>query len=289
MGPFWGFRGAARPKSSQAAQKGPDARRRAPRPPRRTPCTLRGAAALANEADGPFSAAGHLGGAVTASRRLDWDGHEAERTRSCRHGSGSGWEEPGDLPDEKEDGEGDNDEVHDRLQEGAIVQRGGARRLGRGDCRILRARQTDEEAGHIALAQEHAYGRHEDIAHEGRDDLAEGRAYHHGDGELDHIAPHDELFELSQHVALLSPGQRASLDYSRDNATLVYSALASGLRPSARTAALSLSEGEGFIFIPRPRRGRGQGEGEGRAMPFLNTPHGAYFAREVPPPDDELV
>src|SRR5712692_3675822 len=57
MGPFWGFRGAARPKSSQAAQKGPDARRRAPRPPRRTLCTLRGAAALANEADGPFSAA----------------------------------------------------------------------------------------------------------------------------------------------------------------------------------------------------------------------------------------
>jgi hypothetical protein len=39
-----------------------------------------------------------------------------------------------------------------------------------------------------------------------------------------------------------------SLDHSRDNATLVYSALASGLRPSARTAALSLGEGEGFIL-----------------------------------------
>src|SRR5712691_13112722 len=57
---------------------------------------------------------------------------------------------------------------------------------------------------------------------------------------------------------------RVSLDYLRDNATLVYSALASGLRPSAPTAALSLSEGEGFILIPRPRRGRGQGEGEAR-------------------------
>jgi phenylpropionate dioxygenase-like ring-hydroxylating dioxygenase large terminal subunit len=26
-----------------------------------------------------------------------------------------------------------------------------------------------------------------------------------------------------------------------------------------------------------------------KPRPFLNTPYGAYFAREVPPPDDELV
>jgi hypothetical protein len=26
-----------------------------------------------------------------------------------------------------------------------------------------------------------------------------------------------------------------------------------------------------------------------KPRPFLNTPHGAYFARGVPPPDDELV
>ena len=36
-------------------EKGPDARRRGPRPPRRTCCTSRGAAALSNEADGPLS------------------------------------------------------------------------------------------------------------------------------------------------------------------------------------------------------------------------------------------
>src|SRR6266446_3637495 len=41
--------------------------------------------------------------------------------------------------------------------------------------------------------------------------------------------------------------------YRRDHTTLPYSALASGLRLSARIAALSLSEGEGFISIPRPR------------------------------------
>src|SRR5207245_9885419 len=41
----------------------------------------------------------------------------------------------------------------------------------------------------------------------------------------------------------------------------VYSALASGLRPSARTAALSPCGGEGSKRIPLPRRGRGLGEG----------------------------
>src|SRR5712691_5962366 len=38
-----------------------------------------------------------------------------------------------------------------------------------------------------------------------------------------------------------------------------YSALASGLCPSARTAALSLSEGEGFIFDPSPPKGERAG------------------------------
>src|SRR5437773_11780380 len=44
-------------------------------------------------------------------------------------------------------------------------------------------------------------------------------------------------------------------------ASLIYSALASGLRPSARTAVLSPSGGEGSKRIPLPRRGRGLGEG----------------------------
>jgi NAD(P)-dependent dehydrogenase (short-subunit alcohol dehydrogenase family) len=47
----------------------------------------------------------------------------------------------------------------------------------------------------------------------------------------------------SRLAAYQEAARPTSQDYCRDNATLVYSALASGLRPSARTAALSLGEG----------------------------------------------
>ena len=51
-------RRCCRPGAAGAGgEKGPDARRRGPRCPRRTLCTLRACAALANEADGPLSAA----------------------------------------------------------------------------------------------------------------------------------------------------------------------------------------------------------------------------------------
>ena len=62
--------GGAIPPDRQAAQKGPDARRRAMRRVRRTPRTPQRARERANAADGPFSAASHAesgGAAITSS------------------------------------------------------------------------------------------------------------------------------------------------------------------------------------------------------------------------------
>src|SRR5713226_3788198 len=85
----------------QAAQKDPDARRRPKAAREAYSLYVERAAEGDNEADGPFSAACDLRGAMTASRRLHGDWHEAERTRSCRRGGGSGREKPVDLPDKQ--------------------------------------------------------------------------------------------------------------------------------------------------------------------------------------------
>ena len=58
------------------------------------------------------------------------------------------------------------------------------------------AAYRQEEVPEVELSDNHADGRHDEIAHERRDDLPERGADDHADGEIDHVAPHRERLEL---------------------------------------------------------------------------------------------
>src|SRR5499427_3347306 len=149
-----------------------------------------------------------LRGAVGAARRPQGNGGETERARPRGHRRGGGREQPVDLLDDEEDGEGHDEEVDDRLDEDAVVDRGHPRRLGGGDGGELLPAERDEEVREVRLAEQEADGGHEHVGDERGDHPAEGRADHHAHSELHHVAPHDELFELFQHGAPLDEFSR---------------------------------------------------------------------------------
>jgi len=105
---------------------------------------------------------------------LDWHAGQAQRTilgrRVCR------WRclfQPVHLLDHNEDREGDDDEVQDIVQEQPNIDRGGPGFLGQRQGGIGLAGQIDKDFAEIHAAQQHAQRRHNNILHQGGNDLAE--------------------------------------------------------------------------------------------------------------------
>src|SRR6185503_8375861 len=61
------------------------------------------------------------------------------------------------------------------------------------------ATERDEHVREVDAAEQEPDRRHQDVFYERVDDLAEGGADDHADGEVDDVAPHRELFELFEH------------------------------------------------------------------------------------------
>ena len=91
--------------------------------------------------------------------------------------------------DEKEDGEGDDEEIDDGLEEVAVVYGG----------RFFDAEEgrTDKfKAGEVETADNHGDDGHDDVVYKGSDDGGESATDDDADGEVDNGATVNELFEL---------------------------------------------------------------------------------------------
>ena len=93
--------------------------------------------------------------------------------------------------DDQEDHEGDDQELDDRVQEGAVTQRDFSG-LGGGIGRL----EHEFQLGKIDVAQQQPDGRHDDLIDQRGDNLAERAADDHADSQIEHIAPGDKLFEF---------------------------------------------------------------------------------------------
>ncbi len=131
-----------------------------------------------------------------------------------------------------EDAEGQDGEINALLDEGAVVPpdrfRGfgrlhhrGAGTLGervRHDVRGLRrevadAREVDAQVAEVGVAEQGPDGRHDDIVHERRHDLAERAADDDADGHVHYVALEGEFLELLEechdsNVFLIASGVR---------------------------------------------------------------------------------
>src|SRR6267142_3683318 len=144
-----------------------------------------------------------LRGAVRAASCLDRDRHRALRALARGRRRWGRALEPVRLAHDEKDGEGHEDEVDDRVDEHAVVQRGRAVRLGRGQRRIGPPREADEEIAEVDAAECEAERRHQQVVHERGHDGAEGHAEDDRHREVDDVATHEERLELAEHAGLL--------------------------------------------------------------------------------------
>jgi hypothetical protein len=104
-----------------------------------------------------------------------------------------------DLLDQQEDGEGDDHESDYRVDEEAVVERGRAGRLGRGEGRVRGALQRDEEVAEVDATEEQADRRHQQIIDQRIDDRRERHPENEADPQVDDIATHREIAKLAPH------------------------------------------------------------------------------------------
>jgi hypothetical protein len=105
----------------------------------------------------------------------------------------------GQQLDQREDGDGDDQKVKYRLQEGAVVpgHRGAGipAGLAQGHLHVFEVQATDQEP----------QNRGDDVGDQRGHDLAEPGSDHHADGHVDDVALHGEGFEVCQNFHV-SPG-----------------------------------------------------------------------------------
>jgi hypothetical protein len=104
-----------------------------------------------------------------------------------------------DLSDKQEDRKGHDQEIQYGVEEYSVIDGGGTRSLGCGECGMSITGEINKEAGKIDLADQEADGGHEDIVDKGTDDLAEGGADNDPDSHIEDIPAHRKLSELSTH------------------------------------------------------------------------------------------
>src|SRR5205807_5790849 len=96
------------------------------------------------------------------------------------------------LDHEEEHGRGDGDERDDVVEKVAVGE----------DAPV----DPEVQRAEVGLAE---YGRHDrgqDVGHHRLDHGLEGEADHHGHGQIDHVAPEDELLELLPQVLAVGHG-----------------------------------------------------------------------------------
>src|SRR5262249_20689078 len=81
-----------------------------------------------------------------------------------------------DLPEQDEDGEGQDQEADDVVQEHAVVERRGTCLLGGGQRVVVLAGEGQEQVREVDLPDDEAERRHEHVVHERGDDLPERRS-----------------------------------------------------------------------------------------------------------------
>ena len=101
-----------------------------------------------------------------------------------------------DLLDDQKNRKCDNQKIEDIVEKDAVIQRGRAGRFRSRDARIILRRKIDKQVGKIDLAQSQAYGRHENIFDEGRDDSLTA-------AEFDELVTEYNLVSWTAHPALL--------------------------------------------------------------------------------------
>src|SRR3546814_8285498 len=70
---------------------------------------------------------------------------------------------------------------------------------------VILAVECDEQLRKIRASHRHPHDRHDDAVDQGGDDLAECRADHHRDRQVQHVAARDEFLELADHPHVPSP------------------------------------------------------------------------------------
>src|SRR5690606_11463586 len=103
-----------------------------------------------------------------------------------------------ELADDHEDGEGDDDEVDDRVDELAVADDDGGAAVGR-------ALQRQGEAREVHVAEQDADGRHQHSGDEGPDDLPEGGPDDYADRHVDDVPSHREVLEFLEECRHSSP------------------------------------------------------------------------------------
>jgi hypothetical protein len=101
--------------------------------------------------------------------------------------------------DHHEDGKRDDQEIDHGVDEEADVPGRGTGGLGGFQRRVLAFAQNHEDVREVDTPQQQPDRRHQDIAHEGSNDLAERGADHDTDRHVQHVATDDEFFEFFQH------------------------------------------------------------------------------------------
>ena len=107
--------------------------------------------------------------------------------------------------DEPEDHEGEQQELHDGREEGAVAEYRGAGLdeglVGLGARVAFDGLEDHEEVREVGAADEHAEDRVDDVLDERVDDVGEGGADDHGDGEIHDVALRDECLEFLEKIA----------------------------------------------------------------------------------------
>lgn len=147
---------------------------------------------------------------MTAPDSLDRDDREAERTlfrrrpgRACLFISS----ESVDCPHKKEDREGDEDEIDDRVDEGPEVHRHCPCCLCLSDGfvwrRCLALFQDQKDICKIDVAENQSDGRHDDVRDERIYDRPESCADDDADRHIDNVPSHRKFLEILEHNPLL--------------------------------------------------------------------------------------
>jgi hypothetical protein len=151
---------------------------------------------------------------MPATGGFDRDAHQAKG--AILGGGGCGrfllFVEFVDVANQKEYGEGYDQEADKRIDKNPHVHRNGSRRLCRrqrgirtgGLCPIS---QNQKQVGKIHIAQDKTDGRHDHIGYEGIHDGSEGGPDDNPDGHVQHVTSHDEFLKILNHIlSPFSPG-----------------------------------------------------------------------------------
>lgn len=104
--------------------------------------------------------------------------------------------QPGNCLDCHEDGEGNNQKLHDGLDEVAVGKDGCSGILSGLQGSVAAAVQGDKEIDKADFAGEQGDQRHDDVVDQGGDNVVEGGGDHYADSHVDHIPTHDKGFEF---------------------------------------------------------------------------------------------